>query len=59
MSRAELEGHAVAYALLIMRGWHDAAVSMNHDIIAEHGEKALIRIKKRAWQHVRANEVKP
>lgn len=57
MPRAEFEGHAVAYALLIMRRMD--VVSLNHDIIAKWGPKMLLRIKTRAWQHVRANEVTP
>lgn len=53
VKRAELEGLAVAYALLIMRDWPVA--DMNQSVLAEHGKNALLRVKKRAWQHVRAN----
>lgn len=53
MKREELEGLAVAYALLIMREWD--VREMNQKILAEHGANALVRVKKRAWQHVRAN----
>jgi hypothetical protein len=59
MPKAVLEGKAVAYALLIMQGWE--VRDMNLDIRGEYGVNALIRVKKRAWQHVRANgaEVRP
>lgn len=54
MPHAELEGRAVAYALLIMRGWD--VRETNASIIAEWSVNHLRRIKRRAWQHVRANE---
>lgn len=54
MPHAEMEGLAVAYALLIMKDW--PIVDMNRDILAKYGTNALVRVKKRAWQHVRANQ---
>jgi len=57
MPKAELEGHAVAYALLIMRGMDASA--LNRDLLDKYGRNALVRVKTRAWQHVRANEAKP
>jgi len=57
MKHAELEGLAVAYALLIMKGW--SAADINADILARFGPTALVRVKKRAWQHVKANEATP
>lgn len=53
MKRAELEGTAVAYALFIMQQMD--VRELNARILAEHGASALVRIKKRAWQHVHAN----
>ena len=53
MRRAEVEGAAVAYALLILRGWDTS--DTNERILSEYGRASLVRVKKRAWQHVKAS----